>query len=134
MPNEFLDRIAGVPYTPGVRTPNQKSTSNTQHPAFADVLGQVEQLGSTGGLKVSAHASERISQRGVTMTAQDWLQVSQAVDRAEAKGCKDAYVLYGNTGFVVNVPNRTVVTAMVHQDHTIVTNIDSVVMASRPDR
>lgn len=134
MPNEFLDSLLGVPYTPGVRTLNQKSTSNTQQASFADVLRQVEQQGSTGGLKVSAHASARISQRGVTMTAQDWMQVSQAVDRAEAKGCRDAYVLYGNTGFVVNVPNRTVVTAMVHQDDTIVTNIDSVVMIPRLDR
>jgi flagellar operon protein len=134
MPNEFLDRIVGVPYTPGVRTPNQKSTLNTQHASFADVLRQVQQQGSTGGLKVSAHASTRISQRGVTMTAQDWMQVSHAVDRAEAKGCRDAYVVYGNTGFVVNVPNRTVVTAMVHQDYTIVTNIDSVVMIPRLDR
>lgn len=122
-----------MPYAPGARPAVGKPSAVKQQTPFADVLRQVEQ-NATGGLKVSAHATARMQQRGVTMTASDWTQISKAVDKAEQKGSKDAYLLYGNTGLVVNVPNRTVITAMAHQDDTIVTNIDSVVMVQRLDR
>lgn len=74
-----------------------------------------------------------MQQRGVALTQADIVKLQQAVDKAGQKGSKDVYVVYGQTGFVVNVPNRTVITAMSNQDQPVVTNIDSVVVVSGPD-
>lgn len=83
---------------------------------------------------MSAHATQRMQQRGLSLNGADWSQIGQAVDKAESKGAKEAYLMYGNAGFVINVPNRTVITAMINQEDTVVTNIDSVVIVPRLDR
>jgi flagellar operon protein len=100
--------------------------------SFADVLKQ--HVGTQESLHISRHANLRMQQRGLNLNAADLAKLGQAVKDAEAKGAKDTYVLYGNAGFVVNVPNRTVVTAMTHNSETVVTNVDSVVVVPRLDR
>lgn len=91
-------------------------------------------VSNTSTLKVSAHAAARMQERGVALSESDWNKVSQAVETAAKKGSRDAYVMYGQTGFVVNVPNRTVITTMSNQTGAVVTNIDSVVVVPRLDR
>lgn len=130
MRNDLIDQIVSRPYEP-VHSPGigQKVDKG---PSFADVLQQVDK--PANALKVSAHASQRMQQRGLQLNGADWSQIGKAVDKAQLKGAKEAYLLYGNAGFVVNVPNRTVITAMVNQEDTVVTNIDSVVIVPRLDR
>ncbi|MCL6548378.1 MAG: hypothetical protein K6T30_05660 [Alicyclobacillus sp.] len=84
-------------------------------------------------LRVSAHARQRLAERGLTFTETDWARLSEALTRAERKGARDAYLLYGDAGLVVNVPNRTVITAMETRGGQVVTQIDSVVIVPRPD-
>ncbi len=103
--------------------------------SFAEVLQQAKDKSSQDiSLRVSAHAASRMQARGVHMTQEDWNKLGQAVAKAEEKGSKDAYVVYGHNGFVVNIKNRTVVTTMVDKEAPIVTNIDSVVIVPRLDR
>ena len=102
-------------------------------PNFADVLRSVGNS-AVPSLKVSAHAAARLRDRGVHMSNADWQNVGAAVDRASQKGARDAYVMYGQHGFVVNVANRTVITAMNQQEETVVTNVDSVVVIPKLDR
>jgi flagellar operon protein len=131
--NDFLDNIVSRPYSPvAPASVNPRHQQTDKGPSFADVLRQAESPSS--GLKVSAHASQRMQQRGLSLSGADWSQIGKAVDKAEMKGAKEAYLMYGNAGFVVNVPNRTVITAMVNQEDTLVTNIDSVVIVPRLDR
>lgn len=130
MRNEFVDNIVSRPYTP-LRTPATQASAGNG-PSFVDVMRQVESQQSQ--LKVSAHASQRMQQRGLQLNGEDWSQIGKAVDKAQLKGAKEAYLLYGNAGLVVNVPNRTVITAMVNHEDTVVTNIDSVVIVPRLDR
>jgi flagellar operon protein len=114
----------------------QKPGSQQQGtPSFADML-QNEQAKSSPDvqLHVSAHAENRMREHGVQMTEKDWQTVGEAVKKAEQKGSKDTYVMYGNAGFVVNVKNHTVVTTMVDRDAPVVTNVDSVVVVPRLDR
>lgn len=93
---------------------------------FESLLRQ--QLQGPTSLKLSAHAESRLKMRGVSLSSGDWNKVESAVNAARQKGSKDAYVVYGQVGLIVNVPNSTVVTALEHGPQTVVTNIDSVVV------
>jgi len=132
----IIDGLPVRPYvSPTVQT-GRKASASVPTESFADVLSQVTSapLSATPALKFSAHALQRIQQRGIQLQPKDVKQLEQAVDMMAQKGTKDGYVLYGNQGFVVNVPNRTVVTTMSHNGPTVVTNIDSVAIVPRLDQ
>jgi flagellar operon protein len=82
-------------------------------------------------VKLSKHAQERLESRDISLSETEMAKINNAVDRAEAKGSKDSLVMMDNTAFVVNVPNRTVITAMnlAGANDNVFTNIDSVVFA-----
>jgi flagellar operon protein len=85
----------------------------------------------TGQIEFSAHASKRLAQRGIELTADDMDRLTQAVDRADDKGSKESLVLLNGLAFVVSVSNRTVITAIdvENMKENVVTNIDSAVIA-----
>jgi flagellar operon protein len=100
--------------------------SGSQGVSFADVLKtKVE------GLKFSAHAASRMSSRNIGMTPEMMNKLEKAVSGAAVKGARDSLVLMKNCAFIVNIPNRTVVTAMDGESmkDNIFTNIDSAVIA-----
>ena len=80
-------------------------------------------------LKFSNHANKRIEARDLKLTESDMNKLQNAVSKAEAKGAKDSLVMMNNTAFIVNIPNRTVITALDvnKSSENIFTNIDSVV-------
>jgi len=122
-----LPRVSSIP-APTIATPNNSVESS---PAFADVLASTQQ---SDDLKLSSHALTRMKQRGMELSPTDMNTIGQAVTRAQEKGAKEAYVMYGDHGYVVSVPNRTIITAMMNQTETIVTHVDSVVVIPRLDR
>lgn len=79
----------------------------------------------------SAHATARLRQRGIELSDTQQARLETAVDKAAAKGAKDALVLLDDTAMVVSVKNRTVITALgTHQaKENVFTNIDSAVIA-----
>ena len=79
----------------------------------------------------SAHAAARLKSRGIELDATQHARLETAVDKAAAKGAKDALVLLDDTAMVVSVKNRTVITALgMHQaKENVFTNIDSAVIA-----
>ena len=82
-------------------------------------------------LKFSKHASERLSTRSIDLTEEMSKRLQEGVKRAGEKGIKDSLVVVDSYAFIVNVPNKTVVTAMDQGetgDH-IFTNIDGAVIA-----
>ena len=95
--------------------------------AFADFL--TAQLGAEG-IKLSAHAQQRLQQANVDLGAGAAGRLKNAVDRAEQKGSKDSLVLLDDLAFVVSVKNKTVVTAVESNraKENVFTNIDSVVI------
>jgi len=132
MTESFIPGLAAGVHAPLQPRLKQKlpSAGETE---FAKVLQQANEPSKP--LVVSQHAASRMQQRGVHLSEHDWGRLGTAVTHAAEKGSRDAYLMYGDMGFVVNVPNRTVITAMVkQQDETIVTNVDSVVVIPRLDR
>ncbi len=83
------------------------------------------------GLRFSAHAQTRIKSRKIEMTPQILDKLEKAVSNMAVKGGKDSLVLMENLAFIVNIPNRTVITAMDGENlrENIFTNIDSAVIA-----
>ncbi len=82
-------------------------------------------------LSFSGHAMKRLESRDIKLDETQMGALQNAVDKAEAKGAKDSLVMMKDMAFIVNVPNRTVVTAMnlAEKQGAVFTNIDSVVFA-----
>jgi len=80
-------------------------------------------------IKFSAHANKRLESRNIEMSEVEMIKLQEGIDKAEAKGSRDALIMVDNTAFIVNIPNKTVVTAMPVEEsaENIFTNIDSVV-------
>ncbi len=83
-------------------------------------------------LKFSNHATKRIESRELQLSSADMGKLQDAVSRAEAKGAKDSLVMMDSRAFIINIPNRTVITALDidKSSENIFTNIDSVVFAT----
>lgn len=101
---------------------------NRQGASFADLL----QNARTGRepVTISVHAAARLQSRGLAPTPRMLQKLSEATDMLAAKRAKESLVVVDQVGFVVNVPNRTVVTAMALRaggSPQLFTNIDSAV-------
>lgn len=115
--------------TPKVRNgtltiPNQKPRIRE---SFAEVL---ERQQRDTGVKLSAHAQERLKQQNITISPQDIGKISDATRKAEQKGSKESLILLRDLALVVNIKNKTVITAVdkMRQKDKIFTNIDSTVI------
>jgi flagellar operon protein len=114
--------------------PLQQGTGVTEKVApqekgdFAQELEKAR--GSTGKLRFSAHAVERMSERGITLTPLELEKVNSAVQTACDKGSRSSLVLLDERAFVISIANRTVITAMDGENmkDQMVTNIDSAVI------
>ena len=82
-------------------------------------------------VKFSSHALKRLEERQIQLSDDEMFKINTAVEKAELKGSKDSLVMMNSTAFIVNIPNRTVVTAMPigESNENVFTNIDSVVFA-----
>lgn len=77
-------------------------------------------------VRFSAHATRRLQSRQITLTENQRMKLSEALDQAKNKGIKDSLILMNRLALVVNVKNRTVVTAMDRSQMNggMITNID----------
>ena len=87
-------------------------------------------IDKNGGLQFSKHAKERVAQRGIELTPKLMTDLNNAVDKASKKGAKDIVVFDMLNAFIVNVPNKTVVTTMSGNEmrDNVFTNIDAAVI------
>jgi flagellar operon protein len=83
-------------------------------------------------VKFSNHALKRLESRNIQLSDDELTKIQSAVEKAEAKGSKDSLVMMDKTAFIINIPNKTVVTAVeiANSTENIFTNIDSVVFAT----
>ena len=89
---------------------------------FQDVLDN--------NIKFSKHAATRMRERNINLSSVELNKILEAIDKASAKGIKDSLVLLKDTAFVVNIPSRTVITAVDGKTmkENIFTNIDGAVI------
>jgi flagellar operon protein len=96
--------------------------------SFGDYLATA--LRHPSEVSFSTHAQRRLTSRGIEMSSTQMDRLGRAVDLAGEKGGRDSLVMLDGLALIVNVPSRTVVTAMDVDGmaERVVTNIDSAVV------
>jgi flagellar operon protein len=83
-------------------------------------------------LKFSHHAELRMQQRGIHLQPESLTKIMNAVEEAATKGAQDSLIVFRDIAMIVNVPSRTVVTAMDggQMRSNVFTQIDSAIILS----
>ncbi len=111
------------------RTQRQDSSSKSGID-FEESLRRAAEKTPRPEVTISAHASQRLLQRGISLDAADLEKISNGLDRAEEKGAKESLFVLRDLALVVSVENRTVITALHGEGakDNVFTNIDSAVI------
>lgn len=125
--NRIIPGVGGnIPVSSGNRSQGTNSTSST---SFEDMLK--EQVYKNSEVKFSKHAGERLESRNIKITEEQKQKLNDAVNRANEKDVKDSLVMLDDIALVVNVKNKTVITALNKDEmkENVFTNIDGAVIA-----
>lgn len=101
----------------------QKASGSTA--SFDAILRDAE-------IKVSKHATKRLDARQIDLAKMDQEQLKSAIETLEKKGARDSLVLMGELAFIINVPSKTLVTAISKEQmkEQVFTNIDSTILVA----
>ena len=107
-----------------------KESAATAELSFEDILRRRQSVSQDSALKFSKHASMRLQSRKIELSNEQKERLEDGAEKAEAKGMKESLVIVDSYSFIVNVPNKTVVTAMDQKEsgENIYTNIDGAVI------
>lgn len=105
-----------------------KQNTNKIQTDFGAILK--EKVTEQKDVKLSKHAEIRLNARNISINPTQMERVKQGINKAEEKGIKDTLVLMDNLALVVNVKNRTIVTAAETSQlkENVFTNIDGAVI------
>ena len=99
---------------------------------FHEILSkkQTDIAESAENLRFSRHAVNRLSDRNIELTNGQIERLSDGAKKAGEKGIQESLVIVDGLAFIVNIPNKTVVTAMDSAETTdnVFTNIDGAVI------
>lgn len=97
--------------------------------SFEEIL-RGKQQEQVSGLRFSKHAAMRMEKRNISLTEEQNERLKNGVEKADEKGIRESLVMVDSLAFIVNVPNKTVVTAMdqTETQDNIFTNIDGAVI------
>ena len=112
---------------------NVKQSSKTSDISFEDILRKQQnkaELQKDSGIRFSKHASQRLETRNIQLSSEQGARLEDGVMKAQEKGIKESLVLVDSLAFIVNIPNKTVVTAMDQTDAqtNVFTNIDGAII------
>lgn len=102
----------------------------TSEISFRDILEQKSLQTTETDLKFSKHALGRLNERNIRLDTGQLKRLNDGAVKAGEKGIKDSLVIVDKLAFIVNVPNKTVVTAMdsTETDENVFTNINGAVI------
>lgn len=121
-----------------VNLPEKIQRPAAPQPVRSQISGKADDFRSTldtvmdtsKSVRFSAHAKARLHSRGVSLDQARLDELSQAIDKAEARGARESLVLTDEAAYVVSVSNRTVITAFDRDSlrDGVFTSIDSAVI------
>lgn len=127
--SQYLSALQIPNQFPAQKSSTHRAVSQAQEGSFQDILTRkTDQV--RGELKFSKHAMGRLADRNIRLTDEQIGRLSEGTQKAGAKGIRESLVIVDELAFIVNVPNRTVVTAMdqTQTQENIFTNIDGAVI------
>ena len=121
---QSIEQVTGQYFSSQTVNSSEKSSDIS----FESVLRQAK--AEAEPLKFSKHASMRLMDRNIQLSESQTARLKEGVVQAGEKGIHDSLVLIDSLAFIVNVPNRTVVTALSQEEATnnVFTNIDGAVI------
>ncbi|MCR4438150.1 MAG: TIGR02530 family flagellar biosynthesis protein [bacterium] len=124
-----VDQLAGVGRIEPSPAQRQAPGERAQGSTFAQMLEQ--EVRKREEVRFSLHALERLRLRNIQLSQQEVETLGGAVSKVAEKGGRDSLVVMNRVAFVVNVPTRTVITAIdqAHLRDSVFTQIDSAVIA-----
>ncbi len=121
-----------------LNTSNTSNASNTCNTSFKQILEQnnnTTNFESDKALIFSKHATLRLNDRNISLSNSQLERVESGIQTAQKKCIKDSLVLVDNVALVVNIKNKTVVTAMDNNNNNnnnnkeqVYTNIDGAII------
>lgn len=98
--------------------------------SFEEIFRQTQTEAETKELKFSKHASMRMEDRNIKLSVEQKERLEIGTEKAQEKGIKETLVIVDSLAFIVNIPNKTVVTAMDQgeNNNNVYTNIDGAVI------
>ena len=111
-----------------LRPQDVKPTEQTGSSEFKQLFDSL-----TTNIQFSKHANARLSHHNINLSSEQLERLEKGIDNANKKGIRDGLVLVDNIAMVVNMPSRTVITAMnqneQQEQRNVFTNIDGAVIA-----
>ncbi len=103
---------------------------NDRNLSFRQILEQKSAEETAEGLKFSKHALGRLNDRNIELSRGQLERLNDGAKKAGQKGIRESLVIVDQLAFIVNVPSRTVVTAMDSTETTdnVFTNINGAVI------
>lgn len=94
--------------------------------SFKDIFNEITK---ENNIKFSAHALKRLEDRNINLSKKDISDIRQAVNKADNKGLRESLVVMKDISFIVNIKNKTIITAVDSQNmkENVITNIDGAV-------
>ncbi|MDN4494248.1 TIGR02530 family flagellar biosynthesis protein [Ureibacillus aquaedulcis] len=119
--------IQHLPLQPTIQVQKKKTTPVQCKQSF---LNHLQEAASNQQLKISKHANDRMKERNISITEQEWQRVSEKVREARSKGVNQPLVLMDQAALIVSAKNETVITAMERSEtkNQLFTNIDGTII------
>lgn len=130
MTNVMIKSISAQNELASSLQPNTSTSPQAPKGQFRALLSEAVKQDSTPTIAFSKHAITRAEQRGIEIDDTLMTQLSDSVEKAQAKGAKNILAFDATRAFIVNVPNYRVITAMSQEEmkENVFTNIDGAVI------
>lgn len=118
--------IQRIPYHPPIQT----TTTNQALAPKQSFVDHLKKATETQELKISKHATERLTERNISISESEWQSVTEKVFEAFEKGVNQPLVLMDQAALIISAKNATVITALdrVEAKQQLFTNIDGTIV------
>ena len=79
-------------------------------------------------VKFSKHAEKRLETRKISISDEQKARLEDAAEQAMEKGMTESLVMVDNLAFILNVKNKTIITAVNDTANAVFTNIDGAII------
>lgn len=108
----------------------QQPEKNVNPNEFSNLLQETIEAQQPQGIKLSVHAAKRLQDRNMEVDGAELKKIQSGIDKLALKGGNDSLLITSKGAYIVDVPKRTIVTAIDKESisENVFTKIDSTVI------